>query len=129
MLNVGVPADAVKYKMEASGADPTLLDSYLEDSGYATNNPSSRTALAFSGPVGGYEMPAMSSAQPPPPPLPPEKKIPLNNFLSQSTADTDIQQFVKMLKVGVPAMAVKNRMDASGVDSSLLDSYIDGDER
>ena len=41
-------------------------------------------------------------------------------------APSEVVPFLKMLKMGIPRVAVEQKMAAQGVDSSLLDQYADG---
>ena len=110
MLKVGIPPDAVKYKMELSGLDPSSLDDVIDSNSDA---PSESTKIP-------------SPKPPPPAAIPAEKKSSINTFLASSQAPShDIQPFLKMLKVGIPPDAVKYKMEMSGLDPSTLDKHIE----
>lgn len=61
----------------------------------------------------------MSSTEPPAaPPLPP----PIQQEPAAAPANPDIQRFTRMLAVGVPLLAVEQKMRAEGYDPALLNS-------
>jgi hypothetical protein len=69
-------------------------------------------------------VPGMPPLAPPPPPPPP-----LPNMLGISNSGNvtyrnhpDYQKFFKMLSVGIPSQAVKNKMTLLGVDPNILDT-------
>ena len=129
MLKMGVPVHAVAQKMQLEGFDPGVLSGEGE------------------GEIGGGGVGAM----PPPPPLiPPVAKpaedgaeAPVSGGSQAATEvlaeaegaaepateppvepaeDTLPLRFKKMLKMGVPAHAVKQKMAMEGIDPSLLDA-------
>jgi len=91
MLKMGIPRGAVKNKMEKDGVDPLLLD------------------------------------------LGPDAAVPITRAASKSTPttmqtsnvllkdSTKYGKYFKMLKMRIPAGAVKNKMEQDGVDPSILD--------
>ncbi|XP_022293437.2 WASH complex subunit 3-like [Crassostrea virginica] len=66
-------------------------------------------------PAAGPPPPSQEEAPPPPPP---EEEAPSNPV----SKDPRYARFFKMLQVGVPEPAVKNKMRAEGLDPSLLDN-------
>jgi hypothetical protein len=85
MLKVGLPLPAVKQKAQAEGVDPAILD----------KDPAELVPL-HDKPAPAVEMVAVSQ-------------------------HPKYAKFFKMLKVGLPAAAVKNKMTQEGVDPSFLD--------
>lgn len=92
LLAMGLPAEQVKIKMQASGADPSILDD--PDAVIGGNTPSVGNAKALTDTKAGTLV----------------------------KDDEQYAKFFKLLKMGMPAEQVKLKMSASGLDSDLLDT-------
>jgi len=100
MLKFGLAVGACKLKMQAEGMDPSILD--LDPDSPSPNG------------GGGQPPPPGGGAPPPPPPPPAAPKILLKD-------DPLYSKYFKMLKFGSPVGACKLKMEADGVDPSILD--------
>ncbi|GBG34259.1 Formin-like protein 3 [Hondaea fermentalgiana] len=98
MLAVRVPLQAVKNKVEAEGLDPNMLDKDPNDP--SPNQPKPATSAA-----GETEGAATGEAAAP---------VKLKD-------DPQYGKFFKMLAVRVPLQAVKNKVEAEGLDPNMLD--------
>lgn len=96
MLKIGLPAAAVKQKMQAEGVDPAMLDRPADEKIPLNDAPAAATGQAAGTAAATVE------------------KVPLGEHPKYA-------KFFKMLKVGLPLPAVKMKAEAEGVDASMLD--------
>jgi hypothetical protein len=101
MLKFGLAMGACKLKMQAEGMDPSILDL----------DPDSPSPNAGGGGGGGGAPPPPPPGAPAPPPAP----------VVKLKDDPLYGKYFKMLKVGSPLGACKLKMQADGVDPSILD--------
>ncbi|KAG1709284.1 hypothetical protein DVH05_019928 [Phytophthora capsici] len=92
LLKMGLPAEQVKMKMQASGVDPSVLD-----------DPDA---------IIGGAAPVSDSASAP---------APASGSISVKD-DEQYAKFFKLLKMGMPSEQVKLKMSASGLNPDLLDT-------
>jgi hypothetical protein len=93
MLKAGVPAAAVKAKMTIEGVDSSLLEIENQEPMLHAREGKPESKLSV-----------VSTATP-----------------ALGNSGVNIEKYLKMLKAGVPAAAVKAKMTIEGVDSSLLE--------
>lgn len=102
MTKMGVPAQAVKNKMQAAGLNPDLLDT-----------PDAPASAASSS--------AAPASAPAPAPAPaPSAAAPASGGGLQLKDDPVYALYFRMLKTGVPEGAVALKMQAAGLDASVL---------
>ncbi|OWZ19222.1 Formin like protein [Phytophthora megakarya] len=92
LLTMGLPAEQVKMKMQASGVDPAILENPDAIVGDAALNSENASA------------PSVSSG---------------GNLVKD---DEQYAKFFKLLKMGMPSEQIKLKMSASGLDPDLLDT-------
>lgn len=151
MLRYGAHPQAIKSKMSAAGIDPSLLDVDPEGPsplGGGDGNPTAVAAPAPA-PAAPAPLPAPSLAAPPPrpalmPPPPPVAALPPTPQAPPQAAaaappppppggsgtllrdDPNYGRFFKMLRMGVPLQAAKNKVLAEGLDPDIMDRDPDG---
>ncbi|KAL7579868.1 hypothetical protein ACA910_004879 [Epithemia clementina (nom. ined.)] len=100
MMNMGLPADAVKHKMAAEGVNEKIMEAVL--------NPPADSAKSQS--VGPPTQPAA-----PPNPAPAAQAT-----LLSAEEEAIASRFQKMLLMGLPEDAVKHKMAAEGVEEKIM---------
>lgn len=89
-----------------------------------------RPSAVTNGPAVGSSIPAVSTAPSPPSEVPGQgqegspgyKGEPVADNMMTVAKDPRYARYLKMVQVGVPVMAIKNKMILEGLDPSLLDS-------
>ena len=121
-------AEAARGVAEAE-ARTRLLERALESGETTTSDADARVEAVSS--AGGGDVDALAVEEtsvgvPPPPPPPPEPpKEPPEPAQAQANAmvnDPKYGIYFKMIKMGVPEQAVRNKMALDGVDASVLDA-------
>ncbi len=110
MLKVGLPPPVVKHKMMQEGADPSVLDKNSSDM-------YSLTAV-FTPSVNTPSTTTTSSTKMK------ERNVPGADWVALKD-HTVYGKYYKMLKMGLPIGAAKNRMVKEGVDPTILDRQAD----
>ncbi|TSK13550.1 WASH complex subunit 3 [Bagarius yarrelli] len=100
----------------------------LED--VTVDGASQRPAAETNGPAAGSSTPVVSTASSPPSQVPGQrqersqgpKEEPVADNVMTVAKDPRYTRYLKMVQVGVPVMAIKNKMILEGLDPSLLDT-------
>ncbi|CAH0480110.1 unnamed protein product [Peronospora belbahrii] len=151
LLKMGLPAEQVKMKMQASGVDPSILDEpdgIIGGAALSLNNVAAASVLSSGNLVKNDEQYAkffkllkmgMPSEQvklkmiasglnpdlldTPDAPMPGSAASPVvtSNPVMTVKEDPAYEKFFKLIKMGMPAEQVKMKMSAAGVNADLLD--------
>ena len=146
MLKIGLPAAAVKQKMQQEGLDPAMLDKPADEKIPLKDTPAGSAEESV--PIGdhpkyakfykmlkvGLPLPAVKikaqqeGLDPAMLDKPADELIPLKDKIDGDSGEKvavsehpKYAKYFKMLKVGLPPPAVKNKMQQEGVDPSFLD--------
>ncbi|RMX65125.1 hypothetical protein DD238_005573 [Peronospora effusa] len=92
LLTMGLPAEQVKIKMQASGVDPSILDEPDVIIGGAVPSTNNVTA------------------------------VPMTSSGNSVKEDEQYAKFFKLLKMGMPSEQIKLKMTSSGLNPDLLDT-------
>ncbi|XP_048769445.2 WASH complex subunit 3-like [Ostrea edulis] len=115
--NLEITLSLLETKLSSiPGLDSVTAPTVASETPASTSAPGAPPAPAAPLAQGAPPPPPTQDDGPPPPP--PEEETPSNPV----SKDPRYAKFFKMLQVGVPAPAVKNKMKAEGLDDSLLDT-------
>jgi hypothetical protein len=112
MLELGIPASAVRHKMKIDGIDGSIVALVVDANSDTTPKCENQSVLS------GREVPAADEGV-------------NNKMMSETTPSlTDEQSAIatkyrKMLKMGVPPDAVRHKMTSEGVDSKIIDTVFE----
>lgn len=146
LLSMNLPPEHLKPKMQLEGLNPDLLDtpgapitaagdaysaSIAAQAGAAAAAAPAQAPPAPPAPAAAAPAPAPAAPALPPPPAPaaaaaPPAPAPAPSGGPALKDDARFAPFFKMMRMGVPAQAVKNKMELVGLDPSVLDRDPDG---
>ncbi|KAL0586979.1 hypothetical protein ABG067_003319 [Albugo candida] len=124
LLRLDMPKEQIRIKMEADGVDPSLLDHPKRaspndpgpsENGYRMSVPEMNFGAGFSSNIAQN----------------PRASWPLNPLLAHSPSkshvpllnkdDPSLEKYFKLARMGMPMEQIKLKMEAEGIDSSLIE--------
>ncbi|ETO13695.1 hypothetical protein RFI_23673 [Reticulomyxa filosa] len=100
MNKIGVPMPSIELKMKSQGVDPQLLHNYLN----RLTNPVDVKSNTINA-------------------TPTNNNNNNSNETQTKTVPPELEPFLKQLKIGVPRVAIENKMRAQGLDPQMLNDY------